>query len=157
MLRLMFALLLLCAVPGMGQAEWKAACDSSIVRAHQEWFRYDCGPDHDCPQNRRIKAKLARGRDTTKTTEGATITWRGGGWRPVTVNGKSPLQVLEVRIDSLEAKLARAHVVQVDSTIKVRDTAPNWTGPDGKMYHLGPTWKAKTITRYEISFEPEKQ
>jgi len=68
------------------------------------------------------------------------------------------LDSLEVRLDSLEKRLARAHVVAVSDSGLVKSVSGVTLEPgDGSILPGTETWEIKMghWTRYEISFDPE--
>ncbi len=143
-----------------------------------EWLQvgtvYDCGPDHDCPQNRAKLENIAdkhaahTGRwckiHTRKVADEAQYS-RGqlaNERLERTVQDKQFKLLLELRdrVDSLEVMLARAHVVEApDSqwveTISYLGTSIGWKTVVDTTRVLHSHWEWHHFTRYEISFEPE--
>ena len=65
-------------------------------------------------------------------------------------------QRLRIRIDSLEAKLSRAHIVAVRDSeyVKVETFLTGEIKAD--TVYLWPKWQWEKRTRYKISFDPEE-
>ena len=120
MTKLLIAVLLLCAVPGMGQPVRKMGMDTTRI-----W-------------------------DLLPPPIQMTIV-------------DSTIIKLTIRIDSLEAKLARAHVVEVVDTIAVPGCGYWWSSPGWYrnftdsipewVFHADTCWEY--TAHYEIFFEPE--
>lgn len=143
MIRIAVLFLLLCAVPGMGQvqqkAPWKAEIDSfmcaefgradqseanMILPSKEQWqIEVDIIlARHD--KKARLKRTSARSRERADH-----LTMREYRLVIDTIIVQADLQELRARIDSLEAMLRRAHVVEVRDSIAIPGCGYWWSSP----------------------------
>ena len=159
MLRPLLVLLLLCAVPGMGHDRGHdPRCPVQGTHTYEEhdsaigWTRAEA-PPLDW-KSRLGYVETANGLvvliwpESMADSMGGTLV---DEWCFVPTRQSKQL---ETRIDSLEAKLARAHVVVRGDSAKIK----NFSGPVvvHPVYVIPPDSIWHRFTRYEISFEPEK-
>ena len=126
MTRLLFALMLLCSTAGAQVKPAVMARQQAIISLTQT----KCSSDL-------LEAKLQR------------LDYRITGlW--------VENQRLSARIDSLEVKLSRAHIVAVRDSEYVKVETFLTGGIKADTVYLWPKWQWEKRTRYKISFDPEK-
>jgi len=174
MIRLLVAALLLCALPGMARMDSvivirDTACDDVIVhypdgsiRKGFPWLWRNL-MEKDFELIRIVEDVREDIRDDLATHSKSVVLEKGTAYTFGVVKSTTPIMSDAARIDSLEAKLARAHVVAVvDYKVVPCPLSLTYAGSRRLVrvdtLDIGAVvdtcWE--TFTRYKISFEPEE-